>query len=200
MDTRIFELAAARARGDAQANLYEESAGHVQGCVECQVELDDILDMIEPVYAAGLAPAAAYPAPDLRFLRLPAPPARPWLVEAGRLIISFSESLLEALRQPALAGAARGLLLYRYTQEPGSVADMDVAIEVYADDRSARQGRVRVHVDIPSRGPLDQTGSLVVLRAGNLQMRGATDDSGTADFAPVPLSELPQLRIEITPS
>ena len=200
MDTRLFELAAALARGDTQADLYEEIAGHVQGCVGCQVELDDILDMIEPVYAAGLAPAPAYPAPNLRFLRPAAAPARPWLVEAGRLIVLFSEELLASLRPPALAGAARGLLLYRYTQEPGSVADMDVAIEVYADDPSSRQGRVRVHVDIPSRGPLDQTGSLVVLRAGDLHMRGATDESGTADFAPVPLSELPQLRIEITPS
>ena len=200
MHSHLAELAAALARRDAQANIYDEIVDHVRGCVECQVELDDILEMIEPIYAGDLAPAPAYPAGDLSFLRPAAPPARPWLLEAGKLIVWFSEALLAALRQPALAGAARGLLLYRYTQEPGSVADMDVAIEVYAEDPAARQGRVRVHVDIPSRDPLDQTGSLVVLRAGELHMRGATDESGTADFAPVPLSELPRLRVEITPS
>ena len=199
MHKQLPELAAALARGDAQANRYEEIAGHVRGCVECQVELDDILEMIEPVYAAGLEPAAANPSPDLHFLPADAPPARPWRLHAGRLIVSFSQALLDVLRQPALARAARGLLLYRYTQEPGSVADMDVAIEVYAEDPSAQLGRVRVSVDIPSRSPLDQTGSLVVLRAGDLCLQSATDESGTVDFAPVPLAMLPQLRVEIAP-
>jgi hypothetical protein len=201
---RLPEYAAALALGLAPAEQYADIAAHLRECAACQADLDDLLEVIEPAYAEGLEPAGIYPPPRLWFLEDTVEqtimPGRPWRLDAGRLLIAFSDKLLATLRQPALAGAARGRLLYRYIQEPGSVADLDVAIEVYAEDAAQHQGRVRVSVDVPSRGPLDQVGSRVVLHAGEVQLQGETDESGAIDFAPVPLAALPQLRVEIIPS
>jgi hypothetical protein len=202
-DERLAEYAAALALGCAPAEQYADVAAHVQRCAACQANLDDLLEVVEPAYIEGIRPAGAYPPPRLWFLEdamnIASTAQRAWQLDAGRLRIAFSDALLAALRQPALAGAARGQLLYRYTQEPGSVADLDVAIEVYAENAAQHQARVRVSVDVPSRGALDQTGSRVVLHAGDVQLQGETDESGTVDFAPVPLEELPRLRVEITP-
>ncbi len=189
--------------GSPESGSYAGLLAHLAECAECQVDLDDLLEVLLPAYAERIAPAASYPRPDLTFLEAPAQPARApdrhWLFEAGRLVIQFSENLLATLGQPALAGAARGRLLYRYVQEPGSVADLDVSIEVYAEDAARIHARVRVGVDVPSRGPLDQTGSLVALRADDVSLQGETDESGCVDFGPIPLAALPRLRIEITP-
>jgi hypothetical protein len=194
--------AAALALGYPPAELYDDLVAHLRTCAACQADLDDLLEIVEPVYAGAFERARTRSKPDLSFLEEPVianQTARPWRLDAGRLLITFSESFLAALRQPALAGLARGRLLYRYTQEPGSIADLDVEVEVYAEDLAQRNGRVRVCVDVPSRGPLDQTGSVVVLQAGQVRLEGATDESGTVDFAPVPLEELPYLRVKIVP-
>jgi hypothetical protein len=118
----------------------------------------------------------------------------------GVTVVQFSEALLEALRPRALAGAMRGPLVLRYVQDPATTADMGVTIEVYADDLARTVGRVHVGVDLPGRDPLDMAGSRVVLRAATGQWEGETDETGGADFAPVPLAALPTLRVEITPA
>lgn len=121
------------------------------------------------------------------------------LLDADRLVIHFSQALLAEVRQQPLAGAPRGQLIYRYTQEPGSLHDLDVSVEVYAEDAAHRHGRVRVGVDDASRDPLDQRGSLVTLYLGQATWQAETDEAGCVDFAPVPLEQLPSLRVEITP-
>jgi hypothetical protein len=206
MRDELPAYATAIAIGDAPAALYPAVAAHLAACAECQNTLDELLELLEPAYAGRLEPAARYPAANLAFLEVPmqlSQPAAPvWLLDAGRLMIRFSDALLAAIRQQPLAGAARsarGQLIFRYTQEPGSVNDLDISIEVYAEDTAQRQGRVRVGVDVPSRGPLDQTGSLVTLHLGDTDLHGQTDESGCVDFAPVPLDALPSLRVEITP-
>ena len=125
-----------------------------------------------------------------------------WQFDAGRLEIRFSNALLASMSHQSLAGAARavrGQLIFRYTQEPGSVRDLDVSIEVYTEDIGQQQGRVRVGVDVASRSPLDQHGSLVTLYLGAANWEAETDETGCVDFVPVPLEELSSLRVEITP-
>jgi hypothetical protein len=203
MSEQLAAYATALALGHAPADHYADIAAHVEGCLACQVDLDDLLEVIEPVFAGNVVEKGAV---------LPAARSVPqaivnqehvaehgWLVEAGRLLVFFSEALIRGACAPQLAGRARGQLLYRYVQEPGSVADLEVAIEVYAEDASERAGRVRVSVDVPSRGPLDQIGSMVLLHAGDAHWEGETDESGQVDFAPVPLAALPHLRVEIAP-
>jgi hypothetical protein len=181
-------------------------AAHLADCPDCAAELHELLELILPAYAGALAPAARYPAIDLTFLeapmQLPQPTAPVWRFDAGRLVIRFSAALLAGMRQPPLAGAARAArsqLIFRYTQEPGSVHDLDVSIEVYAEDVAQQHGRVRVGVDVGSRSPLDQNGSLVTLYLGAANWEAETDETGCVDFVPVPLEELSSLRVEITP-
>jgi hypothetical protein len=203
MGERLAAYATALALGHAPTDHYADIAAHLEECADCQVDLDDLLELLEPVFAAdaveesALLPAArSIPEAKVNQGHVA---ERGWLLEAGRLLVFFSEALIQGGRVPKLAGRARGQLLYRYVQEPGSVADLEVAIEVYAEGASEHEGRVRVSVDVPSRGPLDQNGSMVLLHAGDAHWEGATDESGQVDFAPVPLAVLPHLRFEIAP-
>lgn len=115
------------------------------------------------------------------------------------MVIEFSQTLLDALRQPSLAGAVRGSLLLRYMREPVSESEPGVTIEVTAEDESAGAGRVCVCVELADRNPFDQGGSQVRLEVGSTTWRGETDETGSVDFSPVPLDLLPGLRVEITP-
>jgi hypothetical protein len=181
-------------------------ASHLAACPDCAAELHELLELVQPAYAGTLAPAARSPAANLTFLEVPMqhlPQATlPWRLDAGRLAIQFSDALLSSIRQPRLAGAARagrGQLIFRYIQEPSSLHDLDVSIEVYAEGASQQHGRVRVGVDVPSRSPLEQSGNLVTLYLGNANWEAETDETGCVDFVPVPLEDLASLRVEITP-
>jgi len=177
---------------------------HLGACAECRAELDELVALTVAAYDGAVAAAPAYPAADLAFLTPPAPLPRarghPWRLDGlGRLLIEFSEALIETLTPRSFAGAARGQFLLRYVQEPGSVGDLDVTIEVFAEDAARGIGRVRVGVDVPSRGPFDQSGSRVVVRADTASWQGETDETGSVDLAPIPLDAVPRLRVEITP-
>ena len=69
----------------------------------------------------------------------------------------------------------------------------------FAEDATRNLGRVRIGVDVPSRDALDQSGSRVVVRAGETAWQGETDESGSVDLAPIPLAVVNQMRVEITP-
>jgi hypothetical protein len=198
--------AAALAIGvDAEAAVPGITA-HLAVCPDCVAELRDLLELVQPAYTGTFTPAARYPVVDLSFLQALTPPPLPtaplWRFDAGRLTIQFSHAQLAGMRPQPFAGAARGArgeLLLRYTQEPGSVQDLDVSIEVYTEDAAQHQGRVRVGVDVASRSPLEQHGSMVTLYLGADNWDAETDETGCVDFAPVPLADLPSLRVEITP-
>jgi hypothetical protein len=198
--------AAALAIGvDAEAAV-PGMAAHIAACPDCAAELLELLELVRPAYSGALTPAARSPAVDLTFLEVPMQQPQPiapvWRFEAGRLAIRFSTELLAGMRRQPLAGAARGArgeLILSYTQEPGSVRNLDVSIEVYTEDVAHQQGRVRVSVDVASRSPLDQRGSLVTLFLGEANWDAETDETGSVDFVPVPLEDLPSLRVEITP-
>jgi hypothetical protein len=199
---RLPEYATAAALGSAPEALYPNIAAHLAQCAACRAELDELLELTLCAYDGMLTRSPSYPHANLAFLPTPEvrpAPARPWLIdERGRLLISLSQPLL-ASSASSLTGAARGRLLYRYIQDPGSVEDLEVTIEVFAEDTTRRHGRVQVVVDVPSRGPLDQIGSRVILRADDHEWEGETDESGCVDFAPIPLDAVPQLRVEIAP-
>jgi hypothetical protein len=175
-------------------------AAHLASCPTCRVELDELAELTRVAYIGQIEPSHDYPQPDLSFLGQPQsrPADQPSLLDdLGRLIIVFTEALLTTLHKPSLAGAARGELMYRYVQEPGPLR---VTIEVYAESEASMTGRVQVNVDIDSRDPFEQQGTQVVLRAGEEAWQGQTDQTGYVDFTPVPLSSLPGLRVEVTPS
>lgn len=183
---------------------YSDLAAHLEACAACRADLEELLALTIPAYAGQVEPAPAYPQPDLSFLdrRAPAPGAHGqpcWIDAAGRLVIAFSASLLETLRRPSPAGALRGQLLFRYVQEPKTLQDLQVTIEVFLEDPTRGLGRVQVSVDVPGHGPLDQAGCRVILRVDENIWQAETDETGCAVFAPFPLDALPRLRVEITP-
>jgi anti-sigma factor RsiW len=196
------EYATMLALGETPQEQFAALEAHLAECVECQVDLDDLLELTIAAYTQHLEPAIEYPRPDLSFLQpmaLPVALTQPWYLERDTLVITLSAPIVQAAQQQSLAGVLRGRLLYRYIQEPRSVADLEVSIDVYAEESRPGQGRVRVSVEVPSRDPLEQAGSLVVLRADTVRLDGRTDELGHVDFSPVPLDALPRMRVEITP-
>ncbi|HEX6288319.1 MAG TPA: hypothetical protein VFZ66_03970 [Herpetosiphonaceae bacterium] len=200
---RLPAYVTAEALGQQPQRAYPDVAAHVGGCETCRAELDELREVILATYTGGLEPAPAYPQPDLSFLPSRAVQAArtpPWRFdELGRLIIGFSQALLDSLRPPSLVGAARGQLLYSYALEPRPLPDLAVSVDVLADDAALGFGFVRVNVEALDRGPLDQAPSFVVLRAGGAIWQGLTDEAGYVAFEAVPLTALPDLTIEITP-
>ncbi len=179
---------------------------HIQGCASCRAELDELVLLTATAYSGQVQPVLAPPQADLSFLHQPASPLQLgnhpswWLDEVGRLTVAFQPAIFHTPPPSTLAGAARGgQLIYRYVQEPQSVNDLEVTIEVFVDRAMPSLRRVRVIVDVPSMGPLDQAGSLVIMRANMQLWEGETDEAGCVDFPAIPPDLLPQLRIEVTP-
>ena len=193
--------AAAMALGQAPEALYPDVSAHLQTCPTCSAELDELLELVMPVYHGQVAAAAGAPEFDLSFLRPSAAsaiePHPSWFIDSlRRLVVEFSEPLLVALRQTAYAQAVRGPAIYHYVPEPAP-SHLGLTIDVFADERVADQGNVQVLLDLPSRDPLDQSGLLVNLRVGDQRWEGATSTTGSVTFAAVPLKDLARLRIEI---
>jgi hypothetical protein len=177
-------------------------ATHLAGCASCRAELEELRELMTAAYTGTIEPAANYPQPDLVFLpaRTTAPAAyQPWRFdEWGRLIISFSQALLDSLHRPALIGAARGQMLYSYTLAPQAAPNLDVSIEVFTADARRDLGFVRVNVEALDREPFAQEPSAVMLHAAGATWHGTTDETGCVAFESIPLAALPDLRIEIT--
>jgi hypothetical protein len=198
------EYATLAVLGQAPEKIYPPVAAHLNICETCRAEFAELLSLTTDMYSEQVAVPSSYPSFDLTFLSQPTaaspPPHQPWRIDAlGHVIIMFSEQLLKTLYQPSLAGALRGQLLCRYTPEAGALPDLHVLVETFAEDTAGAVGRVRVDVDVPSRGPFDQSGSQVLLRADGIIWQGETDELGSVDFAPFPLESLPRLRVQITP-
>jgi hypothetical protein len=198
----VTELALKRIPGQE----YRDVTTHIASCRKCREEVDELAQMMIATYTNQITPAETYPALDHSFLPVESPLARPWLLDASnRLVITFSDALLQTMRRPAVMGAMRSHpaqeheLVYRYIQEPGSVNNLEVTIEVFRKNSAQTTGRINIGVHVPSRSPFEQAGSHVTLRANQLVWRGETDELGSIDFHAFPLELLPRLRVEIEP-
>src|SRR5690242_17127208 len=93
------EYATMLALGETPHERFAELEAHLAECVECQVDLDDLLELTIAAYTERLEPAIEYPHPDLSFLRPAAPrhvPTRPWYLERDTLVIMLSAPALQA--------------------------------------------------------------------------------------------------------
>ena len=193
--------AAAMALGQAPEIQYPDVAAHLHTCPACSGELDELLELILPAYHWQVASAAGTPDFDLSFLRPKQAhsdePRPSWFIDSlRRLVVEFSEPLLVAMRQTAYAQAVRGPAIYHYEPTPAP-SNLELTIDVFADERVADRGNVQVLLDLPSRDPLDQSGLSVNLHVGDLLWEGTTSTTGSVTFAAVPLKDLARLRIEI---
>jgi len=193
--------AAAMALGQAPETHDLDLAAQMRSCPACSAELDELLELVMPAYRGQVVPAASYPEFDLSFLRLSQvrldEPRPSWFIDSlRRLVVEFSEPLLVSLRQAAYAQAVRGPAIYHYAPTPAP-SNLELTIDVFADERVADQGNVQVLLDLPSRDPFDQSGLSVNLRVGDLLWEGTTSTTGSVTFAAVPLKDLARLRLEI---
>jgi hypothetical protein len=193
--------AAAKALGQAPEIQYPDVAAHLRSCPACSGELDELLELIMPAYHGQVATADGAPEFDLSFLprqQMRVDDPRPsWFIDSlRRLVVEFSEPLLAAMQQTAYAQAVRGPAMYHYAPTPAP-SNLELTIDVFADERVADQGNVQVLLDLPSRDPLDQSGLAVNLHVGDLRWEGTTSTTGSVTFAAVPLKDLARLRIEI---
>jgi hypothetical protein len=194
------EYAVAMALGQAPRTQFPEVAAHLDHCAACRAELETLLELVAPIYSGQVEPTADLPGLDISFLRVgarpPLEPARPWFIdEARRLVVSFSEALLAALRPAAVVRAARGDALYRY--QPALPSQLSLTIDVFASSDGADMVNIQVLIDVPDRDPLEQAGIPVTLRMGDIVRQEATGETGSATFAAVPMGLLPSIRIEI---
>ncbi|HEX8681264.1 MAG TPA: hypothetical protein VF707_03055 [Ardenticatenaceae bacterium] len=199
---RLPEYVTLIARGKAPQPLFPDIASHLESCVECREELEELLHLLVPAYMGQVAPAPSYPPIDLTFLRHQATPVpeKRWSVNRlGRLVMQFSQAVLDAFKPPSLAGAMRGQLLYSYTQEPEPPLNLGVAIEISRDDENPKMACVSVAVDDPNRSPFEQAGNRIVLRADGKEWQGETDETGSFEVPGIPLALLPQLQVEVAP-
>lgn len=194
---RLPEYAMIAALGREPEAVYPDVAAHLARCAGCRERLSKLVVLTAAAYAGDVAPAPPYPAPDLAFLRPDErePELSWWIDEARRVVIDCSQALLGALRPSTLAGATRGGALYRYEQEPGTLPDLELAIEIFAEDEARQLGWVRVSIEVPSCDPLEQPPTAVSLQATDLDRTGTTDETGLVDFAAVPLAALSSLRV-----
>lgn len=193
--------AVAMALGQVPESGYSALAAHLEDCSACRADLEELLELVVPVYRGQLLPTARLPQLDLSFLRSPVEQAveirSSWFIDTlNRLVVEFSDALLASMRQSAYAQAVRGAALYHYTPDPPPHY-LGITIDVFANDGDADVGNVQVLLDIPSRDPFDQSGTAVTLRVGDRVWEGSTSATGSVTFTDVPLERLAQLRVEI---
>ncbi len=204
MRDRLSEYATLAALGMSPEATFPEVAAHLAGCRSCRERLEELQDLTNASYADTFDVAPHYPRPDLSFLRkgevTKAAGNRAGRIDQlGRILITFSQTMLDALRPAPLLGATRGELLYRYVEEASPGHDVNVTIEVEIENRARSEARVCVGVEMLGADSFDQSGTSVVLRFGGTSMECETDETGIVDFAPVPLDAVASLEVEIRP-
>jgi hypothetical protein len=184
-----------------------ELTAHINTCAECRTLLEELSDLTTLAYSEQVMPKPAQSsrssAGGASFFKRLMPSIqvqRSWRFdELGRLIVWFSTALQPPAPKPAWLGATRGQLLYAYTQDVYEEDTFKVTIEVYRDSQDPSLRRVRIKVERPSAGPLDQAGTGVLMRVGGDAWSGETDGAGYVDFNGVSPEAITSLRVEITP-
>jgi len=195
------EYATAMALGQAAEETYPHVAAHLRECPTCRAELDELLALVLLTYQGHIAPAEKYPPFDLSFLQpVVAPPVTHsnWFIDdLRRLVVIFTDAMLQSMHTAAALQPTRGLLLYHYTPTPPPPGDLGVVIDIFADDQLSELGSVQVVLDNPALDPFDQSGMNVLLQVDDEVWSSSTNAAGSATIAGVPLKLLSQLRIQI---
>jgi len=190
---------------------WPEIAEHLATCNRCAALYAEIKAL--QGYAEQGAIPAHYPEPDLGFLRAEPQESTPWppfwhVDTLGRLIVEFSNELLRRLPMLLYRPAAAGLKSGASSQVLFEVAlaesrdDLDVTITAERP-QSGETGfcTLIVEVKIPSRGGWPNlAGTQVRLKRGQETLvTRLTDAFGKAVFPHIPLRDLPEISVEITP-
>lgn len=189
------EYLALAAEGGVSEELYPQVAEHLRTCSRCQAEASELMELsamahsgsfqdLEPRRVLAVQPRTASPLALVRS-------------SLGELYLAFTRPLVEGWFQPSMAGAFRGQLIARETATTAEPHSATLAIELRSVD--AATCSLTVHVQLPERDPLEQSGATVSLSAGKLRRTEQTDAVGCVEFDAIPFDNLPLLRLTVTP-
>lgn len=201
----LYEYAMVSLSGSPPGLEWQPLQVHLAACDECRSELQELHEILHDTYSGALEPTSPADDPDLSFLPQPAQATLESAQSAVRgalnltrhVIIEFTQSLIDALRRPMLAGSYRGAHYCSY-EHPHQSGDVQVSIDISITDESRKLCRVLVCVAHPAR-PFDLAGSQVTLRFGTFTREATTDHQGFAPFENIPLEFIPQLQFTILP-
>jgi hypothetical protein len=179
--------------------LDDDVTVHLAQCYICRSHFNELLAFTRAAYRGDVF--AADPAPRWRLDFLPANQRSvPWSVnEQHQLVVQFSPSLLAQIRQSEAALLARGANTHRFELVEAFEQKLKLTIEIQAHAHPSN-AQVEVMLDLSSRSPLSQDGSLITITAAEHTWQGFTDQSGYVNFNNIPMNLLPELRFTVTPS
>jgi hypothetical protein len=210
---RLGEYVAAQLDGRNVLTLFPQTAGHLDGCLQCAAAYARLY-RLEMDAAAGVLPELQRPRrPDLSFLTAdpnPLPPLRE-LLQAGLtrlqngLRLQLSADLLPRLQPSPMIAAIRAAgdeeryAERLYQLDSGDVLDSDLPIRltVYRDSESPENCLVEVAVSPAGRSWPQLGGIIVALELPEGRREQQTNNWGVTAFAPVPVDELSELLIEV---
>lgn len=151
--------------GGAAAAAYPAFKAHLESCAACSQEYAELKTLLQLEQDGALEALPFAPVFDFSFLgrEAQAQPTqesteRAWHLDAmGRLVIRFTEALLQTLRPPsqplgyAPQRSASTDTLYSFALEQ-TVEDLNVVIAVREAQRASPFCTIVVEVEIPSRG------------------------------------------------
>ncbi len=185
---------------------YPDVATHLATCAICQADLDNVLQLVRPVYAGDDEVMPAYPPLKLERLK---PPWRTsetdipsWFVDRlGRLWLEFSEALLAVFQSREWAGAPREPhLLYEHQVNRKTSQEIAWSIKISSEQGSDETAAVQLHIDVPGLGVFNQAGSQVILQADSLILHAETDELGDVIFKGISRLALSTLRLKVIPA
>lgn len=202
--------------GQSAAAGFPQVAQHLEHCAECRSALEELLQLIEPLYDATLEPACDLPALDLSFLPSPAPPpveqAAPHSAPQpfgtlSRLVLILDQQL-ESLRRQSSSGfgrspllRARGTPLIDYEPNPATTGGVSVSIQLYPGNATGLQRYDLQLALVLPEGTRAPNGIAVALQVDDQTWEETTDESGLFIFSQAVPLEATKLRItaEILP-
>ena len=213
----LFEYATLLMAGIPPGPEWQPLEDHLASCDACSSELEELRQILNDTYSGALEPMPPEAEPDLSFLpplpfaqaELPKPVV-PAIVErakseafgaldaARQIVIQFTSSLVDVLRQPVLAGGYRGTHYCSYEYPRPNDEAVQITIDISTSDQSRKLCRVLVCVANPAQ-PFDQEGGQVTLRFGTFTRAAVTDHQGYAPFDDIPLDFISQLQFTIIP-
>jgi hypothetical protein len=205
--------------GRDAATIYPAVKIHLESCAACQKEYAELKRLLQFEHSQTLHAPPVLATFDFSYLVRETgetPATKPkdvaehvWhLDEIGRLIIRFSDRLLQTLqaKPQSLTYAMERSdeeadLLYQFTLQQ-VIEDRNIAITVSQMRDTSHFCTVIVEVDIPSRGGWPNlTETVVVLKRGITALQTQmTDAFGKTAFRDISTDDLPQLVFEITAS
>ena len=211
--SQLAEYVAVQLSGRNVLTLFPRIAGHLDGCLQCAAAYARLY-RLEMDAAADALPELQRPRrPDLSFLPAaptPQPSFRELLQSAftqlqNGLRLQLTVDLLPHLQPPPMLAAARAAgdderyaeQLYRLDSGDVMESDLPIKLSIYRDSEAPQNCLVEVAVSPAGRAWPQLGGIVVALELPEGRREQHTNPWGVTAFAPVPVTELGSLVVEV---